>query len=1757
MAISGLNKQEAITLLQRQGLTTAQQAQILSSAGLLQTTQMLNASLVEEAVLNSKISGEKAEQILTELGLIEAKTGNLIVTKECTVAEVAQALATKGIVGADAEAILSQLGLATANTTTTASFTGLTTAIKANVSAMAKWLVTNPVGWCVLAVGAIYGLSKAYDALTVSEKEMVEAHEDSVEKVKQSISEYEELEQELETIQQTYGDNKKKLEELYALRENQTLTQAEQDYLKELEGQNEKLRQQIEFKKALVDIEAKEAEDKAVETLGEKTQDGNYTGTNSAGEAQYEKITDAEKIERNTSTITALTDDLKAYEKVIQKIPLSQEEVNKYTKQLSQYQEQLNGITGNSFEDDANREFYQNQIDGINKLLDGTLTYEEYEKAVSSTQESVKGLVSENTQLLEKVEPLNDAIKSTSGKNYELKKANDEIIANAKDATIAFNNYTDSLNGTANALDVVGEKEGSTTDTQTLTFKAVFNAEEFSDTKEKLLELAKSGELTPYTLSSTKEYKTLLDQTGLTAEQVYKKIMKVAKKSMDISDWQTTLDNSRKNIISLKEMKNALKEDGISSVSGDVISNFPELIGYLESESELRKGINGLIGDYEAKATEAYFNLVQDSEVYYSNLKKNESDKLNTASKTINSIVNANKTLVEQLGGAYNVDLKNFKSVAQAKAQLEQQLIINSAKAWSKYYKVQLDASKNTAKVVANGDFNSGGTGGSDSIKAYEEASKAQNAANASAKAYNEAINSLKKITSTTINPQITSPDPTDTDKAKKSTTKFSQAIDWCAQTLSKLSKTIDLYSAKLENNTNSVKTQIKYYKELLNAQNNIVKGYAKTESKYKSTYNKALKKLSKSDQKKVKDGTYTIEQFSGTTKKSGKKSKAEKRYNNIQKALEARDNYLDAQTDSVNAKNQLQQYAEDLAAVRWENATEKVEKLNDKVSLLDTRMSNVSGYKAKNKVLQEQLDLQKKILTKQQEAYDDTQSDANSYYKKISSKYKKNKNKDGTIKTKGITDQTQLKYIKIYNAYVKQLAEDSIKLAQAEEDYKASVQEATITRAENIKADYDNKLALIDAKANELDNQIALAEAKGQVASVEYYKQLGQNSDQRMTQLKSEKTQLEKQLATLRPYSDEWYEVKQAVIEVDEEIANETVNAVENINKQIEAMDELTNKKNDYITHVSDSLSWFEGLVDEEDMYDDDGNFTDKGLAVLQSKLGRIEASRVRQENALKRIQELDKQYEQGLITEAQYLTARNEWEQQYQDEISTTTDIQNELNDVTKKGLEMQSDTLSELIEKKKEMINLDKSEYDYQKSIAEKTKNITDLQKQLAMLEGDNSEEGKAKRQKLEVELKDAQEDLANAQYEKYVERLEDALGSLQDRFDALIEKLDNLSGEEAEKQVRETVEGNEANVEKGKEEVLSDAGAGTEFLNKDTDDLFSGSADDIGKKLDIANDYAEKTFNATVDGNDGTADLEVTLEEALGKVDLNNQKKYLAGDAKNKSALNKYIMSQGYSAMDEEQMVTLKDAILNSKYSEGMDEGLRETLTNITSANNLKKDKDANSSNNKNAILKAYKYTQIQEYIDKNAIQPTGKNIDNYKTNKYIYEKTGKVLDADGLHGLGKLLGVERTDGTLDLSDLYKALIQSGYSDGGIVKKAISVNGDDGLATLKVGEAVLTPVQTTAFTKLAENIVPFNNLIGDIVERPDIPTVDRGAGTMTNNTIESVNFEFTLPNVTDKESLLNMIRNDKEVQRAFQNSTVGLLMSGNKQFNSRRL
>ena len=1290
-------------------------------------------------------------------------------------------------------------------------------------------------------------------------------------------------------------------------------------------------------------------------------------------------------------------------------------------------------------------------------------------------------------------------------------------------------------------------------------FSVAFNDGDFKDIKEKLLELAKAGQLTPYTISSTKEYNALLEDTGLSAEKAYKKIMKIAQSDMSEADWKTTLTNARSQITEIKNLKKELKKNGESSDFMDtILEKFPQLIGYLGDQKGMQEQLNELQKEQEDVANNAYMHMVEDSESYYSTLKRKEAERLKTTSNTINKIVNGNAGLVKALDGYYKVDLSNYASIAKAKATLEKNLITNLASAWSKFYKVQVNAQTGLAEVhndsttvpseyleKANGDY------GKAVSMMVKEQNKQKNSALKAAKAYNEAIKGFNSIIKNPgVSTNVSSSGGNNKSKKAKATyQKFSQTIDWCAQTLKKLSAQIDNVQAKL-NNTSALSKQISYYKKLVKSQNELAQSYEKTENKYNKVYKNALKKLSKSDQKKVRDGSYTIEHFKGKAK-SGKKSGAEKRYNNIQKALTARDNYLEASTSSENEKQKLAEYRESLASLRWENVTTKVEKLNNQISILDTRMSNVSGYVAKNKVLNEQLDLQKKIVDKQQEAYKANQKDANSYYKKISSKYKKNKNSDGAIKTTGVKDKKQLSYIKTYNAYLKQQKTNLVELTQAQEDYYNAVINAKQTAAENIKTDYDNRISLVDAKRQELESKASLAEANGQVVSGSYYKLIANNSNQKLEKLNAEKDKLEAQMQGVRKYSDLWYTLQANIISVDQSIADETKNAVQNINKQAEALKNLADAKNDYLNSIYDTLDWINSFADEDDYYDDDGNYTDKGYAVMHNKLAQIEIKKQESENYEKAISDLDKLYysKDSKLSEAEWLKQRNELDKSYQ---QTRTDIYNqekELADIRNKQLDKQSDKLKDIIDLKKKSLDADKSEYDYQKSVAEKTKSIADLQKQLAMLEGNNSEDAMAERQKLQKELSDAKDDLKDTQYDKYLDRLEDAFSDLEDRFDKLIEEMKKEDVSTTTENIKTDVEDNNSSrAESGNKEILGENGlqvfdkTANSFITAGTN--IETKVDDVNTKLDKIVEAVIKDSKKDVGNGNGTVKTTTDLDKVLGKYDAKNKSQ----DTKGKSSITKYLASQGYKTKSHEGMLDLVNGILNSDYVGGMNGDDRTALSKITTKDQLDGNKDKNATANKDLITKSLKYVKANEFISKNAIVGKKKRDEYSKANRHIYDKTGgKILSEKNLKKLAGILNV-----SYDSKKIYDALKACGYSQGGIVGKAIRVNGDDGIATLKTGEAVLTPAQTDALVALRKNLVPLNNFMSAI--KTNVPNIQRA--TTATTTIGDVSFEFNLPNVVDSETLIKTIQTDTRVQKTLQNATVGQL-NGSSKFKVNRL
>ena len=265
-ATKGLNLQQAQLALSTRNLTQEQMNQVLVQAGLIASENKIKAELLQSALVQAGLSAEKQKAILIDLNLMNATTGEIYTTKACTKEKLLNMLATKGVTGANVEAILSILGLAGGNGVATISFKLLTASIWANIKALAKWLVTNPVGWCVLAIGAIFGLVKVVDALTVSFDEAVEKTKSSKQELDQLTSEISDLNKELETT-------KDRIDELLEKANSGSISLLEEEELNKLKEQNDELQREIALKEKMAEIDAKEAAKNAAYSLTYETDD--------------------------------------------------------------------------------------------------------------------------------------------------------------------------------------------------------------------------------------------------------------------------------------------------------------------------------------------------------------------------------------------------------------------------------------------------------------------------------------------------------------------------------------------------------------------------------------------------------------------------------------------------------------------------------------------------------------------------------------------------------------------------------------------------------------------------------------------------------------------------------------------------------------------------------------------------------------------------------------------------------------------------------------------------------------------------------------------------------------------------------------------------------------------------------------------------------------------------------------------------------------------------------------------------------------------------------------------------------------------------------------------------------------------------------------------------------------------------------------------------------------------------------------------
>ncbi len=141
--------------------------------------------------------------------------------------------------------------------------------------------------------------------------------------------------------------------------------------------------------------------------------------------------------------------------------------------------------------------------------------------------------------------------------------------------------------------------------------------------------------------------------------------------------------------------------------------------------------------------------------------------------------------------------------------------------------------------------------------------------------------------------------------------------------------------------------------------------------------------------------------------------------------------------------------------------------------------------------------------------------------------------------------------------------------------------------------------------------------------------------------------------------------------------------------------------------------------------------------------------------------------------------LSRRKEMVEAQRESIIAANEEKYAIKDLVKQGIDIELDAMQDLIDKYNESLDTAKDLYDYQKKVSSQAKNIADIQKQLAAYSGDLSEENRARVQKLQVSLQEAQDKLQETEYQQYITDQKKLLGDLYDDYEeTLNSRLDDI-------------------------------------------------------------------------------------------------------------------------------------------------------------------------------------------------------------------------------------------------------------------------------------------------------------------------------------------------------------------------------------------
>ncbi|MCI8482792.1 MAG: hypothetical protein HFH41_00460 [Lachnospiraceae bacterium] len=525
--------------------------------------------------------------------------------------------------------------------------------------------------------------------------------------------------------------------------------------------------------------------------------------------------------------------------------------------------------------------------------------------------------------------------------------------------------------------------------------------------------------------------------------------------------------------------------------------------------------------------------------------------------------------------------------------------------------------------------------------------------------------------------------------------------------------------------------------------------------------------------------------------------------YYNCEAYNEAVENELSAKEAETFTKAEA--YAENLKAKR-EKAENTVSGRNTENDLYAATAKNQTSAQAKNQYTDKQIANINKNRQTYHQAYQDSLKDFNNAKSVVHKSSTKDKGKQKIINE--IKSKYTGKNLLIPADYIEKAYTVSEAFGLACENYNEALNHMeaaketadfydqtsrtdmaalALEKLDNIEKEYSNKQQAHSQTAEQINHSIDMAQAKGYQAGTRSYEQLIQNETANYNLLSQKRQKMVDSLnesiknGSITMYSDEWYEAT-ADIDAVTNALNESALSVAEFQKQIQ---QISWDNFDYlqerIQSVASEMEFLLNELSREELSDDkSGSLTDQGRAAAFLHASGYEIYRHQAESYQKELtalsQELSKDpYRKDLLDRKEALL------KSYQDAVKGAQDEKYAVIDLYKQGYEALSHKIQELISDYGELLDAEKDAYDYQNTIADKTKSIADLRKQISAYAGDSSEETRAKLQSLTISLEQAEKDLKETQYNKYISDTKEMLSSLQENLQEVIQELiSSLSG-----------------------------------------------------------------------------------------------------------------------------------------------------------------------------------------------------------------------------------------------------------------------------------------------------------------------------------------------------------------------------------------